>query len=248
MPTQTHEHAAPAASETGEAPKKSQFVNFAFFKIDPAWRRLPEGERQRGKKEFLEVAESFRSRMQCLSYSTMGIRADADLMLWRIGYDLDAFQDSMAKLFGTGVGKYLSQTRSYFSMTKRSVYIEKHTHPGQDGTRLTIVPGESKYLFVYPFIKLRPWYSLSFDERQRMMTEHIAMGHKFPTVKINTTYSFGLDDQEFVLAFESDSCQDFLDLVQKLRESEASKYTQQDIPSFTCVRRTLPETLDLLGG
>ena len=227
---------------------KSQYVNFAFFKVDPAWRRLPEGERSRGKKEFIAVCESYPGVLQLHSYSTVGIRADSDFMLWRIGYDLDALQQMMGRLFGTGLGKYVSLSYSYFSMTKRSIYVDKHVHPGQDGSRLRVVPGESKYLFVYPFIKSRPWYSLSMEDRQRMMTQHIATGHKFPSVKINTTYSFGLDDQEFVLAFETDEPKDFLDLVQVLRESEASKYTQQDIPSFTCVRRTLVETMDLLGG
>ena len=36
-----------------------------------------------------------------------------------------------------------------------------------------------------------------------MMDEHITIGHKYPSVKLNTTYSFGLDDQEFVVAFET---------------------------------------------
>jgi chlorite dismutase len=248
--THTHAPTQERAAETGagDPPLKSQYVNFAFFKVDPAWRRLPEGERARGKKEFISVCESYPGVLQLHSYSTVGIRADSDFMLWRIGYDLDALQQMMGRLFATGLGKYATLSYSYFSMTKRSIYVDKHVHPGQDGSRLKVVPGESKYLFVYPFIKSRPWYSLPMEERQRMMTQHIATGHKFPSVKINTTYSFGLDDQEFVLAFETDEPKDFLDLVQVLRESEASKYTQQDIPSFTCVRRTLAETLDLLGG
>ena len=244
MTSQPH----PAAPATGEAPVKSQFVNFAFFKIDPAWRRLPEGERAKGKQELSAAIDAFKGRMQCLTYSTIGIRADSDFMLWRIGYDLDALQESMAKVLSTGVGRYCSLTYSYFSMTKRSVYVDKHEHPGQDGKRLKIVPGEEKFLFIYPFIKLRSWFSLPQDERQKMMDEHIAVGHKFPKVKINTTYSFGLDDQEFVLAFESPNCEDFLDLVMHLRGSQASRYTEQDIPSFTCVRRTVPELMELLGG
>jgi chlorite dismutase len=97
-------------------------------------------------------------------------------------------------------------------------------------------------------VKLRPWYRLAFDERQRIMDEHIATGHKYPSVRINTTYSFGLDDQEFVVAFESNKPEDFLDLVQDLRASESSAYTEREIPIFTCVRRPIGEVLDLLGG
>ena len=29
---------------------KQQFVNFLFYKVDPAWRRLPADERAKGKK------------------------------------------------------------------------------------------------------------------------------------------------------------------------------------------------------
>ena len=67
-----------------------------------------------------------------------------------------------------------------------------------------MAPGEHKYLFVYPLTKVREWYGLSKDERQQAMNQHIAVGHTYSSVKLNTTYSFGLDDQEFVLAFETD--------------------------------------------
>src|SRR5258708_31385206 len=108
----------------------------------------------------------------------------------------------------------------YFAMTKRSTYVDRHEHPGQEGrgSRLVIVPGGRRFLFVYPFVKTRAWYQLPREERQRQMDAHIATGHRYPGVKINTTYSFGLDDQEFGVAFESDSPADFLQLVQDLRE------------------------------
>ena len=108
-------------------------------------------------------------------------------------------------------------------------------------------PPGPKYLFVYPFVKTRAWYRLSSEERQKQMSEHIAMGHKYPGVKINTTYSFGLDDQEFVVAFESDSVADFLDLVHEMRGSEASTHTVRDVPSFTCVAMDIDQVLSALG-
>jgi len=107
---------------------------------------------------------------------------------------------------------------------------------------------DKKYLFVYPFVKTRAWYALPLDERKRMMNEHIRIGITYPSVKLNTTYSFGLDDQEFVVAFESDSVNDFLDLVQELRETEASRYTLRDTPMFTCVAQPLPEILEAIGA
>jgi len=113
--------------------------------------------------------------------------------------------------------------------------------------RLVVLPEGRRYLLVYPFVKTHSWYRLPRGERQRQMSEHIAMGHRYPGVKINTTYSFGLDDQEFVVAFESDSVADFLDLVQELRESEASSHTVHDTPSFTCIAMDVEDTLAALG-
>lgn len=232
----------------GEAPAKRQFVNFSFHKVDPQWRRLPQDERQAGKQEFLRVAEEYAGKIILIPYTTVGIRGDCDFLLWRISYELELFQEMMTKLLATGLGNYLTTPYSYLSMTKRSVYVDNHVHEGQDSRRLKITPGRAKYIFVYPFEKTREWYLLTKAARQGMMDEHIEIGHRYPSVKLNTTYSFGLDDQEFVVAFETDSPQDFLDLVMELREAEGSRYTKRDIPIFTCIMKSLKETLDTLGG
>ncbi len=240
--------ADPKATETKKEQNRRQYVNFVYYKVDPAWRRLPEAERKRGKEQFIEVVKSFEPEMIVIPYSLVGIRGDCDFMLWRISYDLLKFQEMGAKLLATDLGKYLSVPYSYLAMTKRSTYVREHQHAGQEGTRLELTPGKFRYLFVYPFVKTRAWYRLTQHARQGMMNEHIEIGHRFPTVRLNTTYSFGLDDQEFVLAFESDKPEHFLDLVMELRHSEASNYTLRDTPIFTCVHRELPEMLDLLGG
>jgi nitrite reductase/ring-hydroxylating ferredoxin subunit len=109
-------------------------------------------------------------------------------------------------------------------------------------------PQDSKYLFLYPFVKTRAWYKLPHEQRQEMMTEHVRMGRKYPDIRINTAYSFGLDDQEFMVGFEGDDPGEFLDLVMELRESEASAYTLQDTPIFTCIQMSLWDVLDSLGG
>jgi chlorite dismutase len=228
--------------------ERRQFVNFIFYKVDPLWRRLPQEDRRRGKCEFVDVVKSYEQDVLVVAYSLVGIRGDCDFMLWRIGYDPLKLQEMAARLLATGLGNYLTTPYSYFSMTKRSVYVDKHTHEGQEGTRLRLVPGQFKYLFVYPFVKSKAWYRLTKHARQGMMDEHIEIGHKYPTVRLNTTYSFGLDDQEFVVAFESDKPEHFVDLVMELRHSEATSYTVRDTPTLTCVNRELPEVLDLLGG
>src|SRR5438876_8674443 len=151
-----------------------------------------------------------------------------------------------ARLNGTEMGKYLEPTQSFLSMTKRSMYIVQD-NPQHVEDRLHIVPGKSDYLFVYPFVKTRDWYARSPEQRQEMMDEHIRIGTKYRSVKLHTTYSFGLDDQEFVVAFETDYPADFLDLVQKLRGGEASAYTERETPIFTCVAGSVAEVLELLG-
>jgi chlorite dismutase len=231
-------------------PNKQQFVSFPFFKLDPAWRRLTESERRQGKAEFAEVVESFQGNDSTivLAYSLVGVRPDADFFLWRVSYQLEDFEDMSARLMNTGLGKYLHTPYAYLSMTRRSVYVDEHQKedPGGEGSRLFIVPGQSKYIFVYPFIKSRAWYALNERSRHDAMAEHIRTGHKYQSVKINTTYSYGLDDQEFVLAFESDKPEDFLDLMMDLRETRASSFTIKDTPTFTGIRHSIRETLDLL--
>lgn len=226
---------------------KRQYVNYQFFKVDPAWRRLPSDEREAGKKEFIAAVQECSPKTMTVPYSTVGIRPEVDLMLWRISYELEELQEMMVKMMSTGLGKYLDTPYSYLAMTKRSTYVDKHAHEGSESRRLTVVPGEAKYLFIYPFVKTREWYLLTKAARQGMMNEHIDIGHKYPSVKINTSYSFGLDDAEFVVAFESDHPEDFLDLVMELREAEASRYTLLDTPIFTCVRKSLSDALNDLG-
>lgn len=228
---------------------KRQYVRFAFYKIDPAWRRLAPEEQAEQKCELVDVIKSFNRRMLLRPYSLMGTRADSELMLWQIAESPLPFRELASALAGTLMGAYLQMTYSYFSQTKRSMYeIRGADGDEEEEERLVIDPTEAKYLFVYPFIKTREWYQLSLPARQGMMDEHIQVGRKYPSIRLNTTYSFGLDDYEFIVAFETDEPSDFLDLVQELRESSVSMYTLQDTPLFTCINLRLEEALDALGG
>ncbi|MBF6599753.1 MAG: chlorite dismutase family protein [Dehalococcoidia bacterium] len=231
----------------GAPPATRQYVQFAFYKVDAAWRRLPVTVREAAKREVEEAVASCSERMQVRAYSLVGIRGDADFMFWRISDDLAPFQEAATALLSTGIGPYLSTPYSYLAMTRKSVYVDKTEREGPS-RRLRLTPGTAKYLFVYPFVKTRPWYVLPAEERQKMMDIHIRVGRKYPTVKLNTTYSFGLDDQEFVVAFETDEPGDFLDLVMELREAESSLYTLRDTPTFTCVATTVRGMLDALGA
>jgi len=229
-------------------PIKRQYVSFSFYKVSEDFRKLDKIERQKAKESFRMAAEEFRKEGILLAYSTLGFKAGVDLMLWLISYDLDSFQRMNSRLYQSALGPFLSQPAAYLSMTKRSSYIDKHSHgEAMEESRTNILPGKFKYIFIYPFVKSREWYLLSKDARQKIMDEHIKVGNQYPSVKLNTTYSFGLDDQDFVVAFETDSPQDFLDLVMALRETEGSKYTVRDTPIYTCRLSELKDALDLLG-
>ena len=224
-----------------------QFVKYTFFKVDLDWRRLPQGDRERSKTEFAAVVDEFAPQMSINSYSLTGTRGDVDFMLWKVSPTLELLDGLASQINRTELGKYLIMPHSYLAMTRRSSYVDRHRHPGQEGAGEVLRSIGRDYLFVYPFVKTHDWYQLPGEERQRMMNEHFEVGHRYPSVKISTSYSFGLDDQEFVLGFETDSAADFLDLVMALRESQARVYTLRDTPIFTCIHKPLKECLDGLG-
>ncbi len=219
-----------------------QYVAYTFFRADPAWRRLPVEERVAGKDAFAEVVEDWAGRMDTLrAYSTTGVRGDCDFFLWKITERYADLGELGAALNGTPLAGYLETPYSYLATMKASEYT-KARKPRK------IVPKESPYLVVYPFVKLRSWYSLPPDERQRAMDEHMRIGHEFETIVNHTTYSFGIDDQEFMTAFECEEPADFMHLMLTLRETEASRYTERDTPIFVGTSVPIRAALDALDG
>ncbi len=222
---------------------EKSFLKYTFFKLAREWRSLGPEEKEGSKREFLDALNASPTRLSF--FSLVGIRGDTDFMVLAESPTLDPFQALAARLASTRLGRHLEIPYSYLAMTKKSKYLGSHRHPGQEGAPRG--SSESKYLFVYPFVKKREWYRLPFAERQRIMADHFRIGHKYPSIRINTGYSFGLDDQEFVLAFEGDDPSEFLALVEDLRGSEASIYTQLETPIFTCRRVDPAGMLSYLG-
>jgi len=243
MTTQTQ----PKTQSQAQPTDARQLVSFCFYHIDPEWRRLPRDTKRKHAGELCGVVNSFSKKLMVLTYSLVGLKTNADFLIWRVGTELEQLQEMSGAVRQTALGGYLHMTYSYLSMTKRSSYVDKLDPDHQDRRRF-ITPADDKYLFVYPFVKTREWYQIPFNERQEFMDEHIRIGNKYPSVKLHTTYSFGLDDQEFVVAFETDKPQDFLDLVMELRGSKGSLYTLRDTPIFTCVAKSMPDILKDLGG
>jgi len=228
------------------ATERRQIVRYLFLKLLPPWRQLDAAEQRAQKTEFVRAVKQFHGKLLLRPYSLMGTRADCDAMLWQVAEDVDTLQAVETAIFSTRLGAYLTTPYSYLGVTKRSIYEFPELPVGED--RTVISPSDSRYLFVYPFIKQRAWYGLPFEKRQEAMNQHVRIGRKYPSIRINTTYSFGLDDQEFIVAFEGDDPAAFVDLVMELRESEASAYTERDVPVFTCVQMSLWDVLDALGG
>lgn len=216
------------------------FVKYTFLKVDPAWRRLPAEERTQHKQEFLAACEDFGEDHLIQGFSLIGTRGDADLMILAEAENLDRIHELHVVLGQSGLMKWASQPYSFLGLRKTSEY--------SDEERLIPRAFKGRYVFVYPFVKTREWYGKPADERWKIMQEHIQVGREYPQVDNHTTYSFGLDDQEFVVAFDTDDAGAFLDLVQRLRTTEASAYTKRDTPSFTCIRTSIPKAVDALDG
>lgn len=237
-----------AQAHEPKATTESRFLKYAFFKVAREWRSLAQAEKDSARAEFASLLTKDTADRDLQLFSLVGIRGDVDFMILAESKHLESFQDLVSAILATSLGRYLEMPYSYLAMTRRSHYLGSHKHPGQEGSEGEEGrPRMSKYLFVYPFVKKREWYGLPFTERQRMMAEHFKVGHKYPEIRINTGYSFGLDDQEFVLAFEGDDPGEFLRLVEELRGTEASKYTELETPIFTCVRTDARRLVKVIG-
>jgi chlorite dismutase len=219
-----------------------QYVAYTFYRADPAWRRLPVEERAAGKDAFAEVVEDWTSRLASLrTYTCTGVRPDCDFFLWKITERYEDLGELGAALNGTPIAGWLETPYSYLATTKASQYTKARR-------ARKVVPKGSPYLVVYPFVKVRPWYALPEDDRQRAMDEHMRIGAEFETIHNHTTYSFGIDDQEFMTAFECDEPADFMHLMLTLRETEASRYTERDTPIFVGQHVDVRAALDALDG
>jgi chlorite dismutase len=219
------------------------YVKYTFLKVDPAWRRRSAQERAADKAEFAAACNEFGTSHYLRAYSLVGTRGDCDLLVRSIAPSLDPIHELHVLLNQSGLMHWADVPYSYLAMTKESPYSDQPDQP--------LAPREgadSKYLIVYPMWKKREWYGLSAEERMAVMREHIAVARRYTGIETNTAYSFGLDDQEFVVAFDADDPSEFLDLVQELRSTESSAYTASETPIFTCIRSTVERALDALDG
>ena len=238
---------APAAAGGGGSPRGVQSVKFSFYRVADHVRRGAAEDRAALGSALTGLLEASSQRMLTRTYSTIGTRGDTDFLVWQAHDELRPITDWHAELLRSPLGGALERPHSFLSMTMRSLYTNDLHQGAEARTRLRTDGGTNQYLFVYPMAKTRAWYELPAADRQAMMSEHIAVGHRYHGIKINTTYSYGLDNQEFVVAFEGDDPGEFLALVRELRDSRAAAYTLFDTPMFTCRLLDLGEVATHIG-
>jgi chlorite dismutase len=221
-----------------------RFVHAWLLRLDPAWRRLSTEVRRADVDRFTEAIERTDARLRQFTYSTLGIRAEGELLLWRMAERLEDIEETAADLLSAGLGRWVSPAISMIGLTRPSQYVKRPTAQEQ-----SLFEGErSRYLVVYPFVKSTEWYLAPADERQEVMRGHMRVGHRYPQVRQLLAYSFGLDDQEFIVAYETDDLVAFQDLVRELRETESRRATVRDTPLVTAIHRPLEEILVMLAG
>ena len=227
----------------GKGGGSQRFIQALALGLDPAWRRLPEAERCEGAMAFCRAVERAQ-RVTTFTYSMIGLRPGTDLLLWRLAGSLGDLEEAAAAALRAGLGSHLTVTESLLGIIQPSQYVKKPTVQEQ-----SLFTGErSRYLIVYPFTKSTEWYLLSQAARQGIMNEHMRVGHEYAQVRQLLAYSFGIDDQDFVVAYETDDLVAFSNLVRDLRGTESRRSTVRDTPILTCVHRPLPEILTLLGA
>jgi len=216
------------------------FFNFSFFKIDPKWRWMADLAKEESAKEVENVI--INSGIKFRSYSTLGLRDDAEFLFWFAAETVEEIQNVISKLYLTVFGKYIIPSRVYLSCTRSSTYARKGTLPS-----FVLGNEPQKYVVVYPFTKTREWYLLPLEQRQKMMDQHINVSEKYPQFTQNTSYSFGIHDQDFMLAFECDNLRDFQNLFMDLRLTPVSAYLAIDTPMITCVKKDVFPIITSLG-
>lgn len=220
-----------------------QFVHALALGLDSAWRRLPDAQRRSTCADFISSIEQA-SDVTTYTYTMVGLQPGVDLMLWRLAPSLDALESSAAAALRCGMGTWMSVKESFLGLIQPSQYVKKLTPQEQ-----SLFSGErSRYLIVYPFTKSAEWYLLDKDTRQRVMNEHMKVGHGYPQVRQLLAYSFGLDDQDFVVAYETDDLAAFGQLVRALRSTESRRSTVRDTPILAGIHRPVGELAELFGA
>lgn len=220
-----------------------RFVHALALGLDPAWRRLPADQRCRSAEELCAAVTAL-SEVATFTYSMIGLKAGVEVLLWSLAPSLEALEEQSARVLRSGMGGWFSVRHSFLGMIRPSQYVKRPTQQEQ-----SLFSGDrSAYLVVYPFTKSAEWYLLPQDRRQQVMNAHMKVGHRFGQVRQLLAYSFGVDDMDFLVAYETDDLEAFGELVRELRGTESRLSTVRDTPILTGIHRPIAEITRLLGA
>ena len=218
-------HTAPQPATASEP--ATAFTVFWLFQADPNRPRMTESERAQAAESLLDIIDGQAESVQVRgAYSTTGLSAGVDLILWLVADECDAFQQLAGEIHRSSAGRLLALRYVYLGVASMSQYDPEHSPAFLRG----LAP--KQFLSVYPFTKTTEWYLLPYEERRALMVEHGRMGHEYPTIQTNTVNSFGIADQEFIVALEDDDPGTLVKMVQRLRAAEVRRYTKLDTPIF----------------
>jgi chlorite dismutase len=216
-----------------------QYHNYIFFTLRSEFSSLSSTKQTTYKKAFLKALKK-EKQVITNAYATVGLKTDTTILLWFQGDTIETIQNFLNILLHTELGKYLVISYTLFGMARPTQYSEKstgHLHTDRKG---------GKYLTIYPFTKTKEWYMLDFDTRRRLMGGHVSVGKNYPQIEQLLLYSYGIDDNEFIVSYEMDDLSAFQSLVMALRSDKVRVYTQKDTPIFTCIYKTQEEIIDFL--
>ena len=213
-------------------PARDTFAAFWIFRAVRDRHERSDSERSEACQSALGALADHRETVRLRgAYSTTGLTAGADLILWLVADDLADLQRLGAELHRAPFGALMELRHAYLGMGSASQYDPNH------GPAFLRGLPPKRYLSVYPFTKTPNWYLLPFEQRRALMVEHGRMGHEFPSILTNTVSSFGIADQEFVVALEDDDPATLIRMVQRLRAAAVREYTQVDTPIFLGLRK-----------
>lgn len=249
------------------------FVAYWLYQVDPDFARLDEAARHAAKAEFLAALESRPTSVTLRgAYSLVGLREDADLLLWVYGPNLDDVQRLAVTLRQSGLGRWLRQRQTYIGVVTSARYDPGHQPAFMYGA------APKHFLSVYPFVKTAEWYLLPYEQRRELMAEHGLVGRRYAVARerlagegvsgkgatragghpraedgeqeegggvlSNTIDAFGLGDYEFILANESDDPAELCRMMESLRKVQVRAYTKLDTPIFLGRQREPAEALE----
>jgi peroxiredoxin len=214
---------------------ESLYALYPVFKAQAAFRNLDADD---AAQEIENLFKEWEGRIAVRGvYSTVGFRADSDIMLWLIGSSPDEMQGALAQLRRTVAGRLLDPVWMFMGVVKPAEFTSDHSPAFARGEP------PKRFLNVYPFVRTSEWYLLPPEERESLLREHGERGRQFPDVLANTTSAFGINDWEWILAFEADDLGRIVECIRALRESPARRYTKEEVPFVTGIRKDVGDAL-----